>query len=109
MPNEFTLLEELNQDIWAPEDMTDYNGHGTSVASVAGGATHGVASRANLVLVKFKQVARNADNPDSDRWHYRKSTLAAIQWAWDWVIVDVLERQSNGDTGKFIVNLSYGM
>lgn len=35
-----------------PEDLTDYSGHGTMVASIAAGKQFGVASRANLHLLK---------------------------------------------------------
>lgn len=60
VPNVFTLDCSpfvKAEDIRADEDMVDYNGHGTAVASVAGGITQGVASRANLKIVKFRNAA----------------------------------------------------
>jgi hypothetical protein len=71
-----------NTALWAPEDMTDYSEsqHGTKVASVAGGTTlvsmssddrlanvlifhfQGVASSANLVLIKFRNGIINENS-----------------------------------------------
>ncbi|KAK4543623.1 hypothetical protein LTR36_005268 [Oleoguttula mirabilis] len=108
VPNDLTLQKVLNHALWAPEDITDYNGHGTGVASVAGGIEYGVASKANLVLVKFRQAATNPYKPDSEEYKLRGVTEPALQWAWDWIINDVLEKRTDGNTGKFIVNMSYG-
>jgi hypothetical protein len=55
IPNDLTLKEITNHNLWALEDIRDWNGHGTMVASIAAGARRGVASNANLVLVKLKQ------------------------------------------------------
>lgn len=107
VPRRMTLAKERNTALWPlADEITDHNGHGTTVASVAGGVTHGVASKANLVLVKFKEWARNANKPTS--WVYRGVTDPALDYAWEWVVKDVLEKRKRGNTGKFIVNMSYG-
>ena len=64
-PNQYTLApQESDRSPWAPEGITDYNGHGTMVASIAGGKTHGVASDADLFLLKFRGVTRNPIRPN---------------------------------------------
>lgn len=57
--NEYTLTEYqyYPRNLWAPEDITDYRGGGgTAMASVVGGRIHGVASKANLVIVKIENA-----------------------------------------------------
>ena len=68
---------------------------------------HGVASNANLVLVKHKN---GAINPGGQRPGFRElsATAEAIEAAWSWVITDVKDRRSKGDKGMSIVNLSAG-
>jgi subtilisin family serine protease len=108
VPNAFTLSASpfvSDQDTLSPEDMTDYNGHGTAVASVAGGISQGVASQANLVIIKFRNAAAQAG---IGRNQIRGVTSAALRDAWDYAINDVIARRSNGDTGKFVINMSYG-
>jgi subtilisin family serine protease len=85
--------------------MTDYNGHGTAVASVAGGITQGVASGANLVIIKFRNAATS---PRIGKLQLRGVTAAALRDAWDHSINDIIDRRNGGDTGKFIINMSYG-
>lgn len=85
--------------------MTDYNGHGTAVASVAGGIKQGVASEANLVIVKFRNAAAQANVGINQ---IRGVTAAALRDAWDYSINDVIRRRNGGDTGKFVINMSYG-
>ena len=82
--------------------MTDYNGHGTAVASVAGGISQGVASQANLVIIKFRNAAANAV---IGRNQIRGVTAAALR---DYEINDIIARRNSGNTGKFIINMSYG-
>ena len=108
-PNGLTLLPiENDRSIWAPEGITDYNGHGTIVASIAGGKTHGVASDADLFLLKFRQATRNPINHRSGNWHVRQATSSGLEWAFSEVIADVITQRDNGNAGKFIVNLSLG-
>ena len=85
--------------------MTDYNGHGTAVASVAGGISQGVASQANLVIIKFRNAAAQLGVGINQ---IRSVTSAALRDAWDYAINDVIARRNNGDTGKFVINMSYG-
>jgi len=108
VPNAFTLSASpfvSDQDTLSPEDMTDYNGHGTAVASVAGGISQGVASQANMVIIKFRNAAAQAT---VGRNRIRGVTSAALRDAWDYAINDVITRRNNGDTGKFVINMSFG-
>jgi len=93
---------------WAPDDIADLKGHGTMVASVVGGLLSGVASKANLVLVKYKQASLNPLNPVLNVWFDRAATEAGVRDAWTWIVNDVIQQRSNGNTGKFIVNMSAG-
>jgi subtilisin family serine protease len=108
VPNALTLRLEPDQSLWADENIFDWNGHGTAVASVAAGKTHGVASNANLVIVKFRNAAKNPLNPTSDRYVIRGVTWSALMNAWNWVQDDVNSQRSKGNNGKFIINMSYG-
>lgn len=92
--------------MWAPEDITDYDGHGTAVASVAGGRVHGVASKANLVIVKFRNAAL-APLASKNGFEVQSPNLVALLYAWDWIINDVAEQREEGNDGGFIINMSY--
>lgn len=108
VPNDLTLSVSpfvTQDDVFAPEDLTDYNGHGTAVASVAGGIKQGVASEANLVIVKFRNAATR---PQIGRQQLRGVTSPALRDAWDYCINDAIDRKNRGDTGKFVINMSYG-
>lgn len=109
-PNDITLPQVTDLSLRAPEDITDWSGHGTGVASVAGGLRHGVASKANLVLIKSRNAAENPNNRNPNRPEYkiRGTTDGALQWAWDSAIEDVLGKRVLGNRGKFIINMSYG-
>ena len=102
VPNQYTLLLQPNGQ--SPEDITDYSGHGTAVASIAGGVTLGVASKADLVLIKF----RNTFLAPSGNRVYPGMNEATIQYSWSYIINDVLQKRINGYTGKSIINMSYG-
>jgi subtilisin family serine protease len=113
VPNSLTLggiRPSLPESFWGPEDMSDISGHGTQVASIAAGYTHGVASLANLVVVKFRNWARNPLNPGSDRLVARGVMDGALEDAFKFVFGDVARqrKKSNDPTQKYIINLSYG-
>jgi subtilisin family serine protease len=109
IPNSFTLApQEPNPNLWAPDNIRDWNGHGTAVASVADGITHGVASKADLVLVKFRNFSRNPNPGGQIPWHAREAMSSALDLAFELITRDVLDQREAGNTGKFIVNLSYG-
>jgi hypothetical protein len=99
-------------DLKAPDNMDDVlpGGHGTLVASVAAGSSKGVASLANLVVVKFRNAAKNPYNPSNPNFLPRGVSDSALQRAFFWVFQDVREqRQKNPDPfAQYIVNLSYG-
>lgn len=77
------------------------------VASVAGGVTQGVASQADLVIVKFRNAAAASFNPT--RFQIRQVTAPALRAAWDFAFSDILAQRQNGYTGKAVINMSYGM
>lgn len=118
--NDFTLgsiRPVLEERRWGPEDITDINGHGTLVASIAAGSSYGVASRANLVMVKFRNAGMNPnkdpddpDDPTARRLIPRGVTDSALEAAFTWVFGDVArERKKNQDPSqRFIINMSYG-
>ncbi|KAF9876860.1 hypothetical protein CkaCkLH20_05706 [Colletotrichum karsti] len=93
----------------APEDTEDYSwagqvrlGHGSAVACVAGGRSLGVASNANLYLVKHKGAAKQR----SGKVMSVGITRNALQAALDHIHMKVLERRLQG---KAVVNLSFGI
>jgi subtilisin family serine protease len=107
--NRYTLAAlGIDSALWAPQDMFDYTGHGTHVSSVAGGMVHGVASKANLVIVKFRNGAKNPFNPSNNNFVIRGVTPPALADAWDWIIDDVAQQRQSGNNGKFVINMSYG-
>ena len=107
LPNSMTL-PQVPEHLHAPEDISSYGGHGTHVASIAGGLTHGVASNANLVLVKQKNAAKNELAGSSGRYINRGVTDAALTHVWNWITDDVKAARDNGFRGKSIVSFSGG-
>lgn len=65
---------------------------------------HGVASKANLVMVKF---ANAMINDTSGGLEPMAVTPDALYDAWDWVIDDVAEQRKSGNNGKFVTCMSY--
>lgn len=111
VPNRHTLaLGSLSDDQKGPEDMADINGHGTMVASIAAGYVSGVASKANLVVVKMRNSAKNPQNPESDKLIPRGVTDSALEFALSWTFKDIEQqrRQNTDPNAKYIINLSYG-
>jgi subtilisin family serine protease len=104
VPNEYTLAREEDRSKWGPESLEDWTGHGTAVASVAAGLRHGVASNADLVLVKYKNVA---EQPNGNM-QLLKATEPAVSDAWEWIISDVQSRRITGYTGKAVVVMPGG-
>lgn len=72
------------------------------MASVAGGTTLGVASKANLVIVKYENAAVNPGVGV-----VIKSSPAALLDALDWIIDNVTAERLSHNTGKFIINMSF--
>jgi len=69
---------------------TDCNGHGTAVAGIAGGATHGVATSATLVPVRVLDCTGNGST---------SQIIAGLDW--------VLQNHSQS-TSPAVVNMSLG-
>ncbi len=79
--------------------MVDSLNHGTCVASLAAGKLTGVARKAHLIPVKYKNIAG-------------RSTPTAIMEAWAWVVKDVIAKNkevSAPPPGWAVINLSSGM
>ncbi|KAI4656032.1 hypothetical protein J4E93_000748 [Alternaria ventricosa] len=100
----------LTPDQQGPEDMTDVTGHGTMVASIAAGYVSGVASKANLVVVKMRNWAKNPLNPDRPELKPRGVTDSALEYALAWTRKDIRQQKlENPDpNARYIINLSYG-
>ncbi|KAI4626211.1 uncharacterized protein J4E87_004711 [Alternaria ethzedia] len=101
---------DLTDDQKGPEDMTDVTGHGTQVASIAAGYVSGVASKANLVVVKMVNWAKNPRKPDQPGLIPRGVTDSALEYAFAWTLKDIgQQRLKNPDpNARYIINLSYG-
>ena len=109
VPNMYTLANEPNRALWPPEDdISDINGHGTMVASIAGGLKYGVASKANLFLIKVKAGTRNPLNPSNPKLFPRATTDSALNHGWRTAQQDVWNKRNNGRTDQFIINMSLG-
>lgn len=109
VPNQITLSQITELGDRAPENLRDYRQsfHGTKVACVAAGKVRGVAPLANLVIVKFRNGAKNKFNPNAP-YIMQGVTYWAINDAWMFVLNDIAAQRRNGNTGKFIINMSYG-
>jgi hypothetical protein len=84
-------------------DTNTYDGHGNCVASVAGGRIFGVASRAELVVVKWKN---GIDQFGQGHFALSGAKLCALSDAFLFIIKDVEERKLQG---KAVVNFSFGL
>ena len=85
-----------------------YEGHGTCVASVAGGNTLGVSSKVNLVLIKYTNAAKapvSMAGLMAGKYKQRQVMARAIQDAFDFIFDDV---QVNGLGGRAVINFSGG-
>ena len=92
-----------------PEDIQPrISPHGTCIASVAGGAVHGVASNADLHLIKIKGEQTNPRKPGPP--DPSNPLLAGLRWG---AVRDALARVRSDVgvkklQGKAVVNLSWG-
>lgn len=114
VPNAFTLKaltkEEYSEGWRYADEVIDDNvprghdlGHGSAVACVAGGYTYGVASNANLYLIKMRNYYVNAMTGEKRRGGTPLSALMnALQAIYNAVT-------SGGiDSTKSVINLSLG-
>jgi subtilisin family serine protease len=91
-----------------PDRVVTYDGHGTSVASLAGGINLGVASNANLMLVKYQNAAKNTGPPMGSKaglFIPRQVQARAILDAFEFIIQDVATKRLGG---KSVINFSAG-
>jgi hypothetical protein len=101
--------QRLFTDAQAVQDYANFNsttnshiGHGTLVASVAGGRVFGVASKADLVVVKWKN---GIDPVGQGHYVLSSSKLAALCDAFRWIFADV---QRTNRQGRAVINFSAG-
>ncbi|KAF6822864.1 tri m 2 allergen [Colletotrichum plurivorum] len=94
----------------APDNTDDYfveqggvTGHGSAAACVAGGLNLGVASNANLYLVKWKGAARTQEGA---RYVTVSSNRESLKAALDHISETILAR---GLQGKSVINFSFGI
>jgi subtilisin family serine protease len=107
----------------APEDLTDYSGvtlgstglgtgHGTGVASVAAGLTLGVASNAELMLIKYingRQLPNSPTFPDgSPKFFLAPAKPSTVIWAWRRAMSDALQNNEANPFMKAVINFSAG-
>jgi hypothetical protein len=131
VPNRYTM-PNIDPDLWAFDGLTGdrswprtqdfsgltladidaqgvphYPGHGTGVASVAVGATQGVASKAELVFVKYVNAMKITNTASRFSGLYRQSgsTFRGLEDALAFVINDVRVRNREG---KAVINFSHG-
>lgn len=106
-------LLDVEPNLCPPEGfVADFNGHGTSVASVAAGKHCGVAPNANLVFVQSVQAYYDSTDPKTRRLVPTKKIgqqRVALMQTWKWILNDVLFQRANGYQEKSIVCVSNGM
>ncbi|KAH0443117.1 tri m 2 allergen [Colletotrichum camelliae] len=98
-------------DKLAPDNSEDYFhdgqrriGHGTSVACVAGGTTLGVASNADLYLIKWKAAQKRNNGSYGPIQSRRKALIDAFNH-----IRAQIMRANPSLKGKAVVNVSFGI
>lgn len=97
VPNRLTL-PGVPEDEQAPEDLTDYNDHGTGMAGAAASTRYGIASMANLYLIKFQNAQRVGN-----QLIVTQTTTEAMDDAFARVVEIVKDR---GLQGKAVVSFS---
>jgi hypothetical protein len=133
VPNSYTLAA-IDPNLWASDGTTGdpntnalqnwagltverirrgrnlYPGHGTGVASIAGGATLGVASKAELYLVKIENAYRYPGggalpSEYNGRYVSVSPNRLSLDQALRYIYRDVVD---NGKAGRAVINFSYG-
>ncbi|KAF4854889.1 Alkaline protease 1 [Colletotrichum siamense] len=104
-------LAKVALDKLAPDNSEDYFhdgqrriGHGTSVACVAGGTTLGVASNADLYLIKWKAAQKR----NNGSYGPIQSRRVALIDAFNHIRAQIL-RANPSLKGKAVVNVSFGI
>ncbi|KAI8291288.1 hypothetical protein K4K60_002581 [Colletotrichum sp. SAR11_57] len=104
-------LSKVTLDKLAPDNSEDYFhdgqrriGHGTSVACVAGGTTLGVASNADLYLIKWKAAQKR----NNGSYGPIQSRRVALIDAFNHIRAQIL-RANPSLKGKAVVNVSFGI
>jgi hypothetical protein len=116
-------LQGIPTEQQAPEDLADYfgitsestslgKGHGTGVASVAAGLTLGVASGAELMLIKLLNGRQLPDSPTfpdgSPKFALAPAKPSAIIWAWRLAMSDALQNNKANPFMRAVINFSFG-
>jgi hypothetical protein len=92
-------LANVPENLHAPEDLTDYNDHGTGMAAATAGTRHGIANTANLYLIKVVNAKRSNNN----QWLSGSLTPEAMDDALSHIVEIVHDR---GLQGKAVVTMS---
>jgi hypothetical protein len=107
-------MQQSNSKVtWAAEDMTDWYdnrlGHGNCVTSLVGGIVYGVASKAEIVVLKFTN-GFDTTPPTSTGTTASGFTAASALWAWNKAIslakTDLASK--SGSQMKAVINFSAG-
>lgn len=101
VPND-EMLPGVAPENHGPEDISDVTDHGTRVACVAGGRYLGVASNADLHLIKFKNSCKIKD---TELWRVAPANEGALRVALNEIVSHV---RANSKRGKAVINLSWG-
>lgn len=89
---------------WIDDDMSPHMGHGTAVAALAGGATLGIAPKANLYSIKVGQCGWKIDQYGDRELVPLGVTARAIRAAAERVEKVVKDRNLQG---KAVINISW--
>lgn len=108
VPNSLTL-ENVPEELRAPEDMFDWVPHGTDMACLAGGRRFSLAPNSNLYLIKMVNARlldpRNAPFGRNDVWVTNGATPDALHDAYFHIVQVVKDR---GLQGRAVISHSYG-
>jgi hypothetical protein len=101
---DFSSLQRTDID---EQGVPHYPGHGNAVASVAVGATQGVAPKAELVFIKYVNARKNTipNSVFNGLYQQSGSTYRGVEDALAFIISDVRARNREG---KAVVNFSGG-
>lgn len=119
VPPSFTLSESIPIDRRGPTDISDigdrdastntFRGHGTGVASAAGGLEYGVTPRANLHLIKGKGSFCQPRGEGLTSHVAAGYTHQAIERAFGHIQGHYFGLRTNNGVTRAVINLSWGI